>query len=284
MVVSVIIRTKNEAKSIEKTLCSVETQAGDISTEIVVVDSGSEDQTTAIVSNHKNARLISLSHSEFTFGRALNRGCQVSTGDIFVFLSAHAFPSDDQWLSNLVKKFRCPQIAGVYGRQLPLLDAWPPVMRDYLHGVYGEEARIQKDVEDPRQHFFSNANAAIRRDCWKVYPFNESLPACEDWDWARAMLRNGFKIAYEPRASVRHSHNESLKQVYNRTYRETLAQKLLYGSVNNALCLAVKRWCDAVIGDQYFIIQNNQKLLWLLWTPIYRLAWTFGWLCPYLRK
>jgi len=284
MVVSVVIRTKNEAKSIGKTLSLIETQGGGISTEIVVIDSGSEDQTSAIVRNHKNVRLISISQSEFTFGRALNRGCEVSTGEIIVLLSAHALPSDDQWLSNLVENFRYPQIAGVYGKQSPLPNAWPPVMRDYLHGVYGEETRIQEDVGDPRQHFFSNANAAIRRDCWKVYPFNESLPACEDWDWARAMLRNGYKIAYAPKASVQHSHNESLMQVYRRTYRETLAQKLLYGGVNNALSLAVKRWRDAVIGDQRFIIENRQKLSWLLWTPVYRVAWILGWLRPHLNR
>jgi len=283
MVISLLIRTKNEAKAINKTLELIKTQRGVSNLEIIVVDSGSTDDTISIIRHHRDreVKLIEIKPEDFTFGRALNIGFKVSQGEVVVPLSAHAFLCNEHWLENLTKHFMDPQVAGVYGRQLPHPEAWPPVKRDYLQ-CYSNHPRVQKNPNDIRDHFFSNVNAAVRRKCWEEHPFVETLPYCEDWEWARAMLRKGYKIIYEPEAAVYHSHNESLLEVCSRSYREALAKKLLYPEIEVTVRKSFKIWYDAVAKDISFISQKKEDRRWILWTLIYRLFWTYGILHPYM--
>ena len=276
---SVLIRTKNEAKDISKALYLVTNQLLK-PRDVIVVDSGSTDGTVEIVKQWRDVKLIQIRPEEFTFGRSLNIGFEAAGGEIIVPLSAHAFPCNQHWLQNLVKHFDDPQVAGVYGKQVPHPDAWPPVQRDYL-AFYSDQTRIQTSPDSRREHSFSNANAAIRRKCWEKRCFNETLTGAEDREWARAMLRLGYKIVYEPEAAVYHSHNEPLLQVYLRTYREAMAQQSLYES-KMSLRHALRRWRDSVLADIQFILQNGNGCKWLLRAPIYRLFWTYGYLRPSL--
>lgn len=278
-VISVIIRTKNESKDISKALDIVKNQLLKPS-DIVVVDSGSTDGTVDIVKQWSDVKLIQISPEEFTFGRALNIGFEAAEGEIVVALSAHAFPCSQHWLQNLVKHFDDLQVAGVYGKQVPQPDAWPPVQRDYL-AFYGDQTRIQTSPDSRREHSFSNANAAIRRKCWEKRCFDEALTGSEDREWARAMLRLGYKIVYEPEAAVYHSHNEPLRKVYLRTYREALAQQSLY-ETKMSLRQALRRWRKSVSADIRFILQNGKEQEWLLRAPIYRFFWIYGYLRPSL--
>lgn len=281
--ISVVVRTKDEVKHIGEILRLVRSQAWDRKVEIIVVDSGSADGTLETLRNDHELTLIEIPPGAFTFGRSLNVGFSQARGDIIVSLSAHAFPSNGYWLANLRKHFDDPRVAGVYGKQLPLPGAWPPVGRDYLGGFYTDQPRVQMNVEDPRDHFFSNANSAIRRSCWEEHPFDETLPYCEDWEWARAMLHRGYRIHYEPEAAVFHSHNESLRDVCRRSYRESLAHKLLYGDKRMGFRNALRIWIDATLGDIRFIRDNGDPLAWLFWVPVYRLFWVYGQVRPHLR-
>ena len=277
---SVLIRAKNEAKDISQALQLVSEQL--LSCEIIVVDSGSTDGTVEIVKQWPNVKLIQIRPEEFTFGRSLNIGFEAAEGEIVVPLSAHAFPCSQHWLQNLVKHFDDPQVAKVYGRQVPHADAWPPVQRDFL-AFWDDQPRIQTSPDSRVEHRFSNSNAAIRRKYWEKRCFDETLSGCEDQEWARAMLRLGLKIVYEPDAGVYHSHNEPLLKVYVRTYRETLARQSFYGSNTNiGLRRALQMWLDSVSADVRFILKNQKDHEWLLRTLIYRVFWTYGYLKPSL--
>jgi rhamnosyltransferase len=279
--VSILIRTKNEAKDLPKALELIRQQSFK-ATEIIVVDSGSTDGTIEIIQRQNDIQLIEMKPEEFTFGRSLNIGCQAAKGDIIVSLSAHAFPCDRDWLKNLAQHFNDPQIAGVYGKQVAQPDAWPPVQRDYLE-YYGKQTRFQENPEKFNDHSFSNANSAIRRSCWEKRLFDEILTGGEDREWAKTMLELGFKIVYEPEASVYHSHNEPFLKVYQRTYRESLAKKSIYDT-NMTLRSACETWYRSILADRRFILAHNEKRGWLLRSPVYRLFWTLGYLRPHLPK
>ncbi|MBW4691937.1 MAG: glycosyltransferase [Lyngbya sp. HA4199-MV5] len=275
---SVLIRTKNEAKDITKTLSLVMDQSLPPD-EIIVVDSGSTDGTVELV-QQANAKLITMRPEDFTFGRSLNLGCAATDADIIVMLSAHAFPCDRDWLNHLTQPFADSQVAGVYGKQVPHADADPPVERDY-RSFYRDQPRVQTNPQEVGDRAFSNANAAIRRQWWEKRPFDETLSGCEDVEWAWAMLALGTKIVYVPEAAVYHSHNEPLRQVYKRTYRETLALQTLYGQ-EMGLRDAWSTWYNAVQADWQFILQQEKNRQWLLRSPLYRLFWTYGYLKPSL--
>lgn len=205
-----VIRAKNEARYIGETLAAVQGQRyRDF--EVIVVDSGSTDRTTEIVSQCR-VTLIPIDPREFTYGRALNLGVSRSSGDLLVSLSAHATPESDRWLGSLISGFQHPAVAGVYGRHIPRSNAsFFELLGMRLSGVTSKEHRLQ--LSSAR---FSNANGAFRRDLWERVPFNEALPGAEDIAWARQMQRLGYMIAFEPRAAVYHSHGEPLPRLIRR--------------------------------------------------------------------
>jgi rhamnosyltransferase len=202
--ISIVLRTKNEGRLLRKTLDFIRKQDYSPPPELIIVDSGSTDDTLAIASRQDGLRVVKIPAKDFTYGRSLNTGIRASGGDVIVALSAHALPCGELWLERLVSHFDDPKVAGVYGRQLPHEDAWPSVKRDYLE-FYGQQLRIQSDANNPNDHCFSNSASAIRRSLWEQHPFDEELLYCEDREWARSMLMLGYKILYEPSAVVYHS-------------------------------------------------------------------------------
>jgi rhamnosyltransferase len=271
--VSVILRTKNEGIFLERTLRLLEKQYYAPRPEIIILDSGSTDNTLAIAKQHPHVRLMQIPAHQFSYGRSLNTGFRAASGEVIVALSAHAFPCDEVWLKRLLVHFDDSDVAGVYGRQLPHEDAWPFVRREYAE-FYGSQLRVQADPNDIRDHYFSNAASAIRRQLWQHHKFNEELPYCEDWEWARAMLRLGYKIVYEPEAAVYHSHNESFRAIYRRCYREALARESLYAEDNRISWY--DHWRKSVAGDIRFIRQTGQENRWVFWAVIYRFFWSLG--------
>ncbi len=268
---SILVRTKNEEKYLARTIEAIRAQSFQ-SYEIIVVDSGSTDGTLDVAASCEDVTLLYIAPPEFTFGRALNVGAQRARGEYLVTLSAHALPRDEHWLFNLVRPFNDPLVAGVYGRQLPRPDAYPPVKVDYL-SHYNAEDRVLTAVEGA---YFSNANAALRRQLWKGLPFDEELPACEDQDWARKALTRGYKIVYEPQAAVYHSHNEFLWAVYRRYRREERGWRHILPDRRVTFRDFCQVWRAKTASDLKFILKEGESKVWLLLSPLYRLFWALG--------
>jgi rhamnosyltransferase len=277
--VSVLIRTRNEAASIARTLDLVALQTP-VRPEIVVVDSGSTDGTLEIVERRAEVRLLTIPRERFSYGRSLNIGFAAARGSLVVPLSAHAYPRDEHWLARLIRPFEDPRVAGVYGRQLPHLTAWPFVRGDYLR-CFGDRPRVQTRPDRIDDCFFSSANAAVRRSAWNAAAFDEDLPYAEDQLWAKTMLKLGYIIRYEPDAAVYHSHNESLLKVYRRTCNEYQAQRAVHG-VRKCAGDALRYWWNAVRQDLHCIRHDRDPLIWALRSPAYRFVRALGSLRPSL--
>jgi rhamnosyltransferase len=61
-------------------------------------------------------------------------------------------------------------------------------------------------------------NAAIRRDVWESTGFPEELKIFEDVGIAKRILDAGWKIAYEPSATVYHSDNHTVGRLLQRYF------------------------------------------------------------------
>jgi rhamnosyltransferase len=271
MHVSIVIRTRNEAQHLAEVLEAIARQEHPCQ-EVILVDSGSTDGTLQIAEAF-GARVIAIEARSFTYGYALNRGMEASRGDVVAFLSGHAVPCDESWLGHLGRPFSDERVAGCYGRQLPLPEC-RPWERLNLGRYFGAMPRVQS--HDP---FFSNANAAVRRDLWKGIPFREDLPGGEDHAWAAAAQVAGYQIVYEPRAAVRHSHNEGLRQLYRRMARERaglLAAGLggPRGTYSLARCLAGS--IRAALRDDLALMRAGAGPTELLASPLRRLAQGLG--------
>ncbi len=102
--ISIIIPTYNEADNITRLLDHLiwHSTAKNIA-DIIVVDGGSEDDTSTIVKAFNNATLL---HSEKGRAIQMNHGAKHSNGDILYFLHADSFPPKDfdQYIINEVSK------------------------------------------------------------------------------------------------------------------------------------------------------------------------------------
>ncbi len=266
--VSIIIRTYNEEKLIRQCLKSIFSQKYNGNIEVIVVDSGSMDKTLEIIGSFKDVIVINISEKDFTFGYSLNIGIERSKGEFIALLSAHAIPSDNRWLHHLIKNFKDPAVVGVYGKQLPKKDCNPLNRRD-LNNLYGNIRKEQRT-----RYIFSSANAAIRREIWKKIPFDENLSGAEDRDWAKKAQNMGNVIIYEPTTAVYHSHNENLRQIFNRSFREMLGQKKQFGL--QPIILMFLGTPLLILQDFIFILRHRYNLKWIVFSPIIRVIRCMG--------
>ena len=172
--VSIIIRTKNEERWIGTCLDKIFSQSYK-DFEVILADNCSQDKTLT------KAKKYPIRH-------------------IIVCLSAHCIPVDNNWLKRLVKPLKNKKIAGVYGRQEPMPYSSDFDKRDLLL-LFGQDKKIQ--TKDP---FFHNANSSFLRETWNKNHFDEKTPNIEDRIWGSRVISKGFKIIYEPTASVFHFH------------------------------------------------------------------------------
>jgi rhamnosyltransferase len=215
---SIVIRTYNEGKWLGEALQAVAAQdAAPFSYEVVIVDSGSTDDTLKIAEAH-GCRITHIKKSDFTFGRSLNVGCEAAQGRFLVFISGHCIPVGARWLHDLVKPLDDGTCAYVYGRQ----QGKPGLTK------FSEEQLFRKYFPDrsalPQDDFFcNNANAAILKSVWETRRFDEAVTGLEDMVLAKQLVGEGMKIGYVAEASVIHIHEESWSKVKTRYEREAVA-------------------------------------------------------------
>ena len=196
--ISIIIRTKNEERWILKCLDQIKKQTLK-DYEIILVDNNSSDKTIekATLAGVKKIFII----KEFLPGKALNLGIKNSLGQYIVCLSAHCIPTNKDWLKNLHKNFELEKnVAGVYGRQEPMEFSKDSDKRD-LFLIFGLDRKIQL-----KDSFFHNANSMIKKSVWNKIKFDDKISNIEDRLWGQKIIQSGYKIIYEPSASVFHHH------------------------------------------------------------------------------
>lgn len=196
---SIIIRTNNEEKWIGRCIEKIKEQSYR-SYEIIVVDTGSTDNTIDVVEKIIDRNNIVAYQGRYLPGKALNVGCRRAGGEYLVFLSAHCLPVNENWLEQLLAGLFDPHVAGVYGKQEPMEDSNPLDKRDLII-TFGDDRRVQ--WRDP---FFHNANSAIRKELWEKLQFDENASNIEDRIWAASMQNMGYCVVYEPKARVYHQH------------------------------------------------------------------------------
>ncbi len=196
--ISLIIRTKNEERWIVPCLQKIQAQTLQ-DFEIILVDNKSTDKTVD-KAFQVNPDIILVEIEKYLPGLALNKGIRVSKGDFIACLSAHCLPVREDWLANLYANFSDSQVAGVYGRQIPMKFT-PAIDKRDLLVTFGLDKRIHK-----RDSFFHNANSMIRRSIWEIYPFNETVTNIEDRVWGKTVIEASYTLVYEPEAPVYHHH------------------------------------------------------------------------------
>lgn len=227
--VSILILTKNGRRDLERLLPAVFRQATTFSFEVVAIDSGSTDGTLDLLRSFP-VQVKQIPAEEFHHARTRNFAASLAKGKILTFLSQDAIPAHEGWLAAMTSNFDDPKVGAVYGRQL-FTTGSSAERRDVFDAIYGDK----KIVKDPahrnglgyRFYHFSDVNAAIRHAVWAKARFPENLKVFEDLGIAKLILDGGWKIIYEPRAGVFHTHTHSTVGLLKRYFDIGYTLKLL---------------------------------------------------------
>lgn len=266
--VSVVIRAHNESEHIGRLLKGLAQQTVKPD-EIIVVDSGSTDDTVPIAQS-AGCRIVHIAKEEFSFGRALNRGCAAAGGDILLFTSAHVYPVYNTHIEHIVNAFDRDGVAIAYGRQVG------------DERTKFSESRVMlkwfphQNIWDQGHPFSNNANAAVLKSVWEESPYDESLTGLEDLDFAKKALARGYKIAYVADSPVVHVHEESWSIIRNRYRREAMAYaRIVEGSamsLPNAIGLALSN----IASDYKEAVKARQLRSNVVSIPQFRFAQFIG--------
>lgn len=249
---SLVIRAYNEARHLPRLLQGVKQQTLR-DTEIILVDSGSSDDTVRIAEAH-GAKIVHIAPQEFTFGRSLNLGIAAATRELVVIASAHVYPVYPDWLERLLEPFADETIGLTYGKQRGAESS-----KFSEHQIF---ARWFPDVSAAHQShpFCNNANAAVRRSLWQIHPYDEALTGLEDLAWAIWAQSQGWGVAYSAEAEIIHLHNETPAGVRNRYRREALAFKKLYPEAHFNLYDFARMTFSNILTDSVHAARAKQML------------------------
>ncbi len=260
---SIIIRAYNEEKHIGRLLDGISRQTVQ-DTEIILVDSGSTDQTVAIAAGFP-VKILHIAPEEFSFGRSLNLGITEAQHESVVFASAHVYPVYPDWLERLLEPFAEAKIGLCYGKQRGNADSNYSEQQVFAHWFPEQSSSRQLHP------FCNNANAAVRRSLWEEHPYDETLTGLEDLAWARWLIDQGLPLAYVAEAEVIHVHSETPRGVYNRYRREAMAFKRQFPEQRFSLVDFTRLVARNITSDvwhaahQHALSRSLAEIIWFRW-------------------
>jgi len=253
--ISAVIRTYNEAEYIGRLIQTLRNQSdygGQL--ELIAVDSGSTDHTLDILKS-LNLNVLTISEAEFNYSKALNLGIEHTKGRLIVILSAHAIPRKGNWLAGMVEIFEDETVAGAYCRQIPRPDA-DPIEVKRIGKAFPENSMTFSNNASIENMNFSNAASCIRRSLWEKHPF-VIMPAAEDREWSKWAVRNGYKIVYNSKACVYHSHNEPSRKTAQRIIELERSADIRRQPAKRPAMLTLKKSIGWLMRDTKTIFCSN---------------------------
>lgn len=212
--ISVLMRSHNDIKYVQKTVSMLLEQCIDEEFEILSCDDHSTDGTAEYLNSVSGIRHISPPEGSYVPGKTLNHMISHAGGDKIVFNNADAVPQSRDYLKHLTAPLKDLSVNCVYGNQIPRSNAFYVVRKDY------ERAFGDGHIACKWHNFFSLVSSAFRKVELLEHPFDETFQYSEDSQWVN---RRKVRIVYVKEAVVEHSHNYTLAEVKKRFYNEGVA-------------------------------------------------------------
>ncbi|MBI4773316.1 MAG: glycosyltransferase [Deltaproteobacteria bacterium] len=227
---SIVIPTLNAGPEFEHVLQKTLAQKGLRGVELVVVDSGSTDETVRFASD-AGAKVIQTKPEEFGHGRTRNLGAENATGEFLLFMTQDAIPAGEYAAYQMVKTLMDnPELAAAAGREIPRVDAdmfacWQianhrkslDLNADSI--LTAEAARLPKlaPFEKRKIAQLNNIFCCLRKSDFDRFKFR-AVEYAEDLDLGLRLLEGGRKLAYLHSVGVIHSHNRPPAYFFKRGF------------------------------------------------------------------
>lgn len=229
--------------------------------ELIIIDDGSEDNSEELCLSFKDDRIryFSQEHRGVSFSR--NEGLRKAKGEYICFLD-----TDDRFLSRKL------------ARTGSFIQKYPEYMIFHTEELWYRNCKIlaqKKYHQKPEGNVFKEALrlccispscACIKREVFEtVGLFDETLPACEDYDfWLRATSRYQVKLIPEILTLKQGGHPDQLSRKYPamdtfriKAIKKVLAQGSLSAEQKNTALKELKNKC--MIFIQGAEKRNNKK-------------------------
>ncbi len=220
---SIVYLTKNGGRLFDKSLAAVYSQKPNFDFEVIVVDSGSTDDTLEILKRYP-VRQYSIPGDEFNFGLTRDFGFGLAKGDILISLSQDAVPAGHDWLKNMIAPFEDGSVMAVQGLEIPPADQDIFFWEKYRLFYYTRECRRWLRRNDNIGLSFTCC--AIRRSAWLEDPLGR-VEMSEDKLFQKRMSAKGYKIFLQRDARDYHSHMyRDIKSLAKRCENEGLGWRI----------------------------------------------------------
>src|SRR3954447_15515763 len=222
---SIVIPTYKRVPMLLRVLDALDAQNGAPEFEVIVIDDGSGDETSSVMSVRvaKHYALTFRSQPNSGPGRARNHGVSLATGRYVVFIGDDTVP-EPRFLAEHARVHRDAnddRLTACLG-----YTGWPRGERvtafmDYIND-YGLQFGY-KLIEDGAVvpfNFFYTSNISIDRELLGKRPFDTTFPsaAWEDIELAYRLDGQGLRIRYNAHAVTRHHHPMTIDSFARRQY------------------------------------------------------------------
>jgi len=212
--ISVIIPTYNRsqflAEAVESVLAQSVFQSRKYSFEIIIIDDGSTDDTRKVVERFSGP-INYYCQPHQGVSRARNHGLEKAKGEFIAFLD-----SDDLWLPEKIKL------------QMNVMENLPHLMGCTTEEIWLRRGKSVNPREKHRKYsgwifphalplcILSLSASLFRRQVFEeIGTFDESLPACEDYDFSlRYSLRYPLHLIDRPLIIKRGGHHDQLSRQF----------------------------------------------------------------------
>ncbi|WP_196603700.1 glycosyltransferase [Pectinatus haikarae] len=220
--ISIIIPTLNASKYIGELLNSLIRQTV-LPSEIIIIDSSSEDDTEKICRNFALVKFISIERQAFDHGRTRAMAAEMAIGEYLLFITQDAIPANENYIESILQPFlEDDNVSMVTGRQCPRDDSRCSERLTRTYNYPGKSyLRTKKDISTYgiKTFFSSNVCAAYKKICYEaIGGFDYPLPSGEDIIIAAKFIYAGYSVVYKAEAQVIHSHNYTLWQQFTRNF------------------------------------------------------------------
>ncbi|NUN65845.1 glycosyltransferase [Pseudanabaena biceps] len=215
--ISIITPIYNCSYNISKLVLALQHQGIDFTTEILIVDNNSTDNSFGIAQSFSHIPNIKIINQEKIQGAAAtrNKGIEIAAGDIIAFIDGDCMPEKD-WLSQGIKAIQetgADRIGGKIGVRPLLPDSSIYALIDALF-CFDQESAVK----------YVNAcmtgNLFVKRSVFKqIGLFNQDFAEMEDMEFGIRAAKEGISVAYADKAIVWHPPRQTFQEMWHKSAR-----------------------------------------------------------------
>ena len=211
--VSIIIPTFNQVNFLRNNLKSIEEKTTYQNYEIIIITNNLDENSEMRKFLNTTKHTVCIFKDEYSFSAVNNFAAEKAIGEYLLFLNDDVEIVSPNWLESMLKLALQEKVGAVGAKLLfsdgKLQEAGGIVWKDGIIWNYGRN----ENPQDPRFNFVRNVDYCsgsclmIKKELFKKFDKFDTQykPAyCEDTDMCLSLQKGGFKILYQPLATIIH--------------------------------------------------------------------------------